>query len=78
LGEIFAFDFDGNLKIARVCWTFPNDAVLSNLAGEETQVCVRKVLDEKLTVSTAFCGANLYDALHGISPVGTPHRLYLH
>lgn len=70
-GETFAFDFDGNLSVARVCWAFPNDAVLSTLAGEEAQVGVREVLDEKLTISAALSRANFDYPLHGFSPVRT-------
>ena len=69
LGEIIAFDFESYLKISRVCWTFPNDAVLSTLTGEETQICVRKIADKKLTISPAFGGAYFYDSFHSVSPV---------
>jgi hypothetical protein len=77
-GETFAFDFDGDLKIACVCWALPNDAELSTLAGEQSQICVRKVFDEKLTVSPAFGRAKLDNALHDVLLVGTipTHCIY--
>ena len=77
LFESFAFDFDGNLKIARVRGPLPNDAVLSTLTVDQTHVGGEKVFDEKLGICPTFSGANFDNSLHDFSPV-TQKRVTFH
>lgn len=45
-GEIVTSDFDGNFLGAAICRAFPDSAVLSTLAGEETLVGASEVAYE--------------------------------